>query len=289
MSKLKIYIYTGLFLMVIIVLLNYSNVFAADPRPVASSVSIDSGAASITLTEGSTKNTIITTTVTDDNGCIDITGVTVKFFKTSTGADASDDENNHYTVTTPTDVVQNTCVGNVATYTATIPVWYYADPAEWTAQVIPSDGADGTASTDIITVDTLVALDVSTTIAYGALSLGANTGTTDQTTTVTNTGNVNIGTQVNGYSGSSHNIVTTNSMTCTIGSISVENEKFSPTALTAYASRSDLTGTATTVDSFTVNQRTGAVSSGILYWGFGLPVNGVGGNCAGTVVFTAIP
>ncbi len=276
---------TIVFLALFIVLLNRSLVYAHDPPPVASGVAINGTDTTITLTENTTANVTVTATVTDNNGCADITGVTVKFYKTATGAEAGDDENNHYTVTTPTDVVQNTCVGLVATYTATIPVWYYADPAEWTAQVTPTDGVAGTVSTDTIAIDTLKALNVTGTIAYGELALNTDTGTTDRTATVTNTGNATIGVQVDGYGAENGDGL---AMTCTIGSVTIGEEKYSKTALTAYASKSALTDTAATIADFSIVQRTGSATTGDIYWGLGLPVNGVGGSCNGMVVFTAI-
>ena len=266
------------------VLLSRSLVYASDPRPVASGVSINSGADSISLTEGVTTNVTVTATVTDNSGCADITGVTVKFYKTSTGAGATDDENNHYTVTTPTDVIQNSCDLLVATYTATIPVWYYADPSEWTAQVTPSDEAVGTADTDTITIDTLKALNVTGTIAFGELALDTDTGTTDKTTTVTNTGNAVIGVAVDGYGAGNGD---GKSMICEHGSILLEKEKYSKTAGIAYISKTALTDDAAEVAGLTVAQRTGSVTTGDIYWGLGLPLNGVGGSCSGTVVFTA--
>jgi hypothetical protein len=270
------------------ILLNRSLVDANDPPPVASGVAINGTDTSITLTENTTTNIIVTATVTDDNGCADITGVTVKFYKTATGAGAADDENNHYTVTTadePVTIVQNTCVGLVATYTAIIPVWYYADPAEWTAQVTPTDGVTGTVSTDTISIDTLKALSVTGTIVYGELALNADTGTTDKTTTVTNTGNASIGVAVDGYGAENGD---GKSMMCTHGSILLEKEKYSKTASIAYADKTVLTDTAATITDFTISQRTTTATTGDIYWGFGLPINGVGGSCSGTVVFTAI-
>jgi hypothetical protein len=272
-------------LVLLFVLLNRNLVYAHDPPPVASGTAINGTDTTISLTENTTTNVTVTATVTDDNGCADITGVTVKFYKTATGAGAADDENNHYTVNTPTDVVQNTCIGLVATYTATIPVWYYADPAEWTTQVTPTDGVDGTVSTDTITIDTLKALSVTGTISFGELSLNADTGTTDITSTVTNTGNVSIGVAIDGYGVENND---GKSMICNHGSILLEKEKYSKTASTAYAAKTALTDTAVTVADFTIAQRTTTAETGNLYWGFGLPVNGVGGSCSGTVVFTAI-
>jgi hypothetical protein len=272
------------FLALFFVLLNRSLVYASDPRPVASGVAINGTDASITLTENSTTNVVVTATVTDNSGCADITKVTVKFYKTATGAGAADNANNHYTLTTPA-VVQDDCEGFVATYTATIPVQYYADPAEWTAQATPTDEADGTVATNTITMNMLTAFDLTGSITFGELALNTDTGTTDKIATVTNTGNVAIGVAVDGYGIENGDGL---AMKCTHGSILLEKEKYSKTASTEYASKTPLTDTAAPVADFSVAQRTTTKTTGKIYWGFGLPLNGVGGTCSGTVVFTAI-
>lgn len=271
-----------------------SSASATNVVPVASAVSIDSAAASVTLTENTTTTVTVTATVTDNNGCEDIDSVSVKLYRTDLTATGADDENHRYTVSATQDGGTCTAGGSdlTATYTATIDVYYYADPTDagsvneatdWTAQVTPSDEATGTADTDTIEMDTLTALNVTTTIAYGELALNANTGTTDQTTTVTNTGNEGLDVDVDGYGASDGDGY---SMTCTLGTIPVANEKYHTTASTDYATKTALSDTAAEVD-IDIAQRTDTVTTGDLYWGFGMPETGVGGSCTGTVVFTA--
>ncbi len=273
--------------------------------PVASSVSIDLGGAldiaTVTLTEDTTTTVTVTAVLTDNNGCQNISGAEVKLYRTNASGSA-DDENHRYTVTNAT--VSN-CTGPTdltGTWTANVEVEYYADRTDagahsgttWTASVKPSDvdsmaSFNGTADTDTTEFATLKALKVTATIEYGALALNASTGTGDDTTVVTNTGNRNIATQVNGYSGSTHNTNTDNSMTCTLGSIPVENQRYDIDPNVTYASKVQaLSGSANTVLNFSVPQRTGSVSTGNIHWGFKLPATGVSGNCDGTVVFTAI-
>ena len=265
--------------------------------PVSSAVSIDGGAASITLTEYTTKNVVVTATVTDNNGCGDIESVNVKFFRTDLTSTGADDTNHRYTQAAT--LVGGTCTAGgadlSADYTATIAVQYYADPTDagsanaatdWSAEVTPSDEATGTAGTnDTAEMSTLTALNVTALIEYGVLALDANTGTGDDATTVTNTGNVSIGTQVDGYGTSNGD---GKSMTCTVGTVTIGNEKYHTTASTAYASKTALTDTAATVTAFSVAQRTDGTTTGSLYWGFGMPADGVSGTCAGTVVFTPL-
>jgi hypothetical protein len=278
------------------VLLNGNLAYADNSLPVASSADINDGDNSVSLSEGNTTDVTVTATVTDEDGCEDIDSVSVKFFRTDVGASADDDANNHYTHVATLN--SGTCEGGSdlsSTWTAVIPVAYYADPTDagsahestnWTAKVIPSDKTEtGTDGTDTIEMETLTALNITSTIVFGKMDLGADTGTVDKTATVTNTGNKSIGVQVDGYG---KNDDDGKSMDCTTGSIPIENEKYSKTAETAYASKTALTDTAATISDFSVAQRTSGVSTGVLYWGMGMPINGVGGNCSGIIAFTAL-
>jgi hypothetical protein len=259
---------------------------ANNVAPVASSTSIDSGAGSITLSEYATKDVVVTADVTDNNGCQDITGASVKLFRTSAGSTGDNDASIRYTQAAT--VVDGSCTGGTdltSSWTATIPVQYYAEAAGWTAEVTPTDGTAGTVDSDTITMATMTALNVTASIAYGELALGANTGTSDQTTTVTNTGNVVLTSEVN--SGAS------TAMTCGIGTIPVGNERYSSAEGAAYAtgegSKAQLSATAATVTGFSVAKATATASptTGGIYWGLGMPADGISGTCSGTVVFTA--
>jgi len=294
MTYLKkiIVLFTAVFIVFIII-----NVVIAQTLPVASDVSIDSGAASVTLTEGTTKNVVCTATITDVDGCEEITGVSAVFYRTnvSGGAGAADDNNDHYSISCIVD--GGTCTGGEdtdANYTCTFPVYYYADPTDagsyeatdWTCQVTPSDGVGpGTAATDVIEMASLAALDVDNTINYGELALGADTDSSNQQTTVTNRGNVQIDVTLDGYGSSDGD---GKSMTCDWGAVVIGNEEYSGSAFT-YGAGTDLTDSAFELD-LDVTQQTNDVSPSTkeVYWGFGLPESGVYGSCGGTVIFTAV-
>ena len=279
-----------------------SGTSVTNSLPVASSVSIDAAAASITLTEATTKTVTATFTVTDNNGCEDIdshvsTDTIAVFYRTNvaSGAACTPDAENCYAMECTQDA--DTCTAGgadlVATYTCTSSVQFYADPtdagatyeaSDWTATATPRDnaGTDGTTNADTIEMDSLTALDVTATIAYGALALGANTTTTDQTTVVTNTGNRQIDAQVDGYGASDSDGY---AMTCTIGTFALSYERYSTTASTDWATKTQLTDTAFTITAFDLAK--GAASTKNIYWGLGLPATGVGGSCSGKVNFTA--
>jgi hypothetical protein len=261
--------------------------------PVSSAVDIT--LAAIDLTEADHTHVAVTATVTDNNGCEDITGVTAKLFRTDlTSACTAPDLNNCLTPVAMTVVPLSCTAGGgdlSADYTASIEVQYYADATDagaysattWSVNVIPSDtiGAGTAGTDDTAEMNTLTALNVSTPITYGALALGAITAdTTAFDTTVTNTGNkATIGAQVKSGAATA--------LACTIGTIPVGNEKYDAVSTTAYASKTALTaGDITVAD---VSAAKGAAgNTDTVGWGLQMPATGVSGTCAGTVVFTAI-
>jgi hypothetical protein len=276
-----------------------SSMTLSNVIPVSSGVSIDNGADAVFLTENTTKNVIVTATITDNNGCPDITGFSVKFFRTDFGSACTPDENNCYLQAT-SSLVAGTCTGPSdlsADYTATIPVWYYADPTDvgsaqptqtWSAQVTPSDltGAGTAGSNDTIEMATMVGAGFTpSNIPYSTLNLGVDSGTNDTTLTVTNTGNQAIGALLDGFGSVNGDGL---SMTCTPGSIPIGNERYHLTPSTTYASKIALTDTSTNTTQSLVKTTNGASpTTGNIYWGMGAPSSiGVQGACTGVVVFT---
>ena len=266
--------------------------------PVSSAVDIT--LAAIDLTEATHTHVAVTATVTDNNSCEEITGVTAKLFRTNVadGAACTTNLNNCYAPVAMTIVDSgNTCTAGgtdlSADYTASIEVQFYADATDtgayeattWSVHVIPSDaGGAGTAGTDnTAEMNTLTALNVTANIAYGELALGEDTDTDNETTTVSNTGNVDIDSELK--SGAA-----TTAMTCDpLGSIPVANEKFGLTT-GDWDGLTSLVGSTTHVNAgMDIHKTTdGTPLTDIIYWGLGMPANGVAGNCSGTVVFTAV-
>jgi len=286
-----------------------SSASVTNSLPVASSVCVSDDGTGCTdtvvdLTEATTKTVTVTFTVTDNNGCEDINSHATEktravFYRTNVadGAGCSSDPNNCYPIPASSCTLSGCTGGGAdldAAFSCTVAVQFYADATnagthiatDWTATAQPYDNAGtvGTTSTDTIEMNTLTALDVTTTIAYGALALGANTGAADQTTVVTNTGNNDpIDIQLDGYGATDGDGY---SMTCTIGTITIGNERYSLTASTDWSTKTQLTDTAADVSAF--NLAKGASSTKNVYWGFGMPSTGVGGSCTGKVNFTAI-
>jgi 3D (Asp-Asp-Asp) domain-containing protein len=257
-----------------------ASVTVGNSVPVASSATLNGGNA-ITLTENTTTSITATGTVTDTNGCLDLTAVSIAVFKDGTTCAASGDANNDtcYFWTDASPSTDTSCTGSTdTTYAAThaFSVQYYADDGTWKATVIPSDVGAGASDTSTgVTLNALQALSVSATIAYGSVSNGANS-TGDHTATITNTGNTAIDFKISGQD-----------LTCsTLGSIPVANEEHSLSSFT-YGSGTALSGTPADVNADLAAPAVATVPvTDLTYWQISVP-NGVSGTCSGDVTFTA--
>lgn len=258
-----------------------------DNRPVASSISIDSGAIGIDLTENTTTSVICTATVSDTEGYADITSVKAELYRSSVGSSAPDDNNDHYTKTGDSECAPSGGSGNTETYTCNFNVEYYADPTDagpynaqdWVCLVTPSDaGGEGTTDNDTIEMNSLAALDITPSISFGTLTLGTDTDASNQTLVITNTGNVNLDTEFSG-----------NDMGCTTGTLGVANQKFGFSDVSYSSLTYALSSSAMERDT-DIPQRTNDGSPSIFntYWGLALPANGLAGSCAGTNTLTPV-
>lgn len=266
--------------------LTYTLNTSGNSAPVASSVSIDSGAETVVLTGGTTKNVVCAGTVTDTDGYEDITSVTAKLYRSGVGAGAGDDNENHYTLTGDSDCVPSGGSSNTETYTCTFDIYFYADPTDdgsdyaaqnWGCEMTPSDGdGAGTADTDTIEMGTLQSISVSSTINFGSVSPGQNS-TGDHITTVTNTGNVEIDFKVSG-----------GSLSCTTrGTIPVGSQEYSLSSFN-YGDGTDLSDSEANINASLVKPTSGSPSvTDNLYWQVAVPT-GVEGGCTGSTTFVVI-
>ena len=261
---------------------------AGNELPIASG-NILNNSSDITLTENATTTVIATTTITDNNGCGNIASVIGVIYRTDKLATCLADTNDCYPSIACT-VVSGTCsvpTDVTADYTCTINMEYYADPTDltalasttnWTFQATPIDTvATGTLATTTQEVNSLSALNVTGTIAYGTINLGNNTDLTNQIPVVTNTGNRSLDVQLSSAA----------DMVCTVGVIPVANQKYSAIAFDYDLAGTALSVTATTL-ALTLPQRTGAEIIANTFWGLAMPTTGVNGTCSGTNVFTAL-
>ncbi len=262
-----------------------STASGGNSPPVASDVSIDSDAASVTLIESTTKDVVCVATVTDTDGYTDISSVTADLFRTSQTVSSGLDDNDHYQLSGDSQCVPSGGAGNSETYTCTFAVQYFADATDtgspnaaddWTCRVMPSDSAgEGTSASDTIEVDSLFALEVTASIDYGSLDPDSDTGSTNQQVTVTNTGNRDMDPQVSG-----------GDMVSGINSIAVGQQKYASAGFTYTSGGTTLSTTPATLD-LALPQRTAAVVDALVYWGIGILDGTPGGGYAGTNTFTA--
>ena len=271
-----------------------TTVSAGNSTPTVSAVEVNNSTA-ITLNEGTSKTVTATTTVTDADGCSDISSVVADFYmQTAVGATACDstgeaNDNQCYPRVT-CSVVGGTCGGGgdtSADYTCNFNVWYIARPTDagssdsadiWQAKVTANDGEATGTGTDNEEINTLRALSVTPSINYGNLDTNTDTGSSNATTTITNTGNAAIDVEISGTA-----------MTFSSNSIAVSNQKYG-TSSVAYSSLSfTLSGTPTQRElDLAKPTATSTPALDDLFWGLFVPLSTPSGTYNGTNTFTPV-
>lgn len=200
---------------------------------------------SITLTENTTTQATVSATLTDTNGYADIKSAKAYVLRHTLdlGEDlASCALDNSDCYRTECNLDTGSGSGNNITCNASPSLWYLADPTDgtssssaddWMVMVIASDsvGADGLASNSgtAVDVNTLGALNVSSSVGFGTVGAGSNTGASPIQSGVTNTGNKHIDVLVKSAS-STYSLWCDN---CTEpDTIANANEKYSSASIT---------------------------------------------------------
>lgn len=251
----------------------------------------------ISLNENTTKNIYVYGSYTDNNGCADVTSIALQFYNSGTGGvGCAANDNRCYNNNSTgyncsfTSVPGDSCSGGTdvtANYQCSVPIQYFAEPNDlgsydppinWVARITATDAALATGySTRDVTVNTLTALDVGSSINYGSLGVGA-TSASDAPLVISNTGNNN---SLRVY-GSGTN------MACTVGSIPVGNQHYSVVAGADYNSMIPLTGSqANTGAIITKATSASTPSTYTIYWKLRIPSSGLSGSCSGTSTFSA--
>lgn len=273
-----------------------SSVNVSNSLPVASSAILNSGS-DINLVANVTNSILGTVTVTDNNSCEDVTNVTSYLYRTDVDYTAPNDNQNHYTSIC---AVNSDCINASdldATYNCTFNVTWYADPTDagsqyaaedWTFYAIPyDDNASGTAANATQEMNTLSAMHLlNTSVSFGSLSLGADTGPTNELIDIQNIGNEQFDIDITGYGYTSGDGY---SMNCSIGTVPLSYLQYN-TIPFIYGSG----GTNTTNSSVEVELNVNQGSEGTprpqesMYFGYGLPGSGVKGSCHGVIVINAV-
>ncbi len=260
---------------------------AVNNTPVASAVSVNSGDAAVTLTENATTSVTCAGTVTDADGYADIAAVGAYLFRTAAGTSTADNKNHKYSAYGDSECVPSNGSGNSEDYACTFAFEYYADPTDtgspyasddWTCELWPEDAvATGTPATDTIEVNSLIALGVTGTIDYGTIDPNTDTGSTNQTTTITNTGNRAIDPQISGAD-----------MSDGANTIPPSAQKYDASAFTYNTGGTSLLSTPTIFDLELPQGSAGTVPvTDTIYWGIGIPDGTLSGTYTGTNTFTA--
>jgi len=262
--------------------------------PVASNVELN-GILDITLTANETSIIQGDVTITDNNGCQQITSVNATLYRTDIlgGSGAGDDNRSHYSVVCQSNADCSGATDTTDTYTCEFNMSWYADPTDsgtydytnWTLNVTPSDGMGGTSGTAQQEVNSLMSLSIdSSAISFGSLQLGTNTTTDNENTTAINTGNMELDINILGYGSAMDDLYC---MVCDTGEIDVYYFEFDSMPFN-YGEGTPLSEDNQTID---LNLDRGSegdtTPSSKVYYGLGLPTSGLGGNCTGTVVLMA--
>lgn len=230
-------------------------------NPTATSVNVNNGSA-MTLTENTTVNFNVTGTISDDNGCSDITGVAARVYASNLDATCTANANSCYTVTCST----SGCSGGSdtsAVATCAVTIWFHANAENWKASIVVTDAQSGTGSgaSGNVAVNSLVALMAPASIAYGTVNPGGNTAA-NQATGVTTTGNVAIDNSVKG---------TALTSASSNGTVTVDKQKYGLTDV-AYASLTYNLALADAALELASTKPTAHPSDqiDIIYWGLGV-------------------
>lgn len=261
---------------------------ATNQAPTVSSVVINNGSA-ITLNANSTTTIPINFTITDNDGCSDVFSggtVTTTIFRSGVGASCSLNNLNCYTTSTQ---INNCSGGNSANATATIPIYYFAEPTDasstysgqtWQAKVFASDigGLNSSSTSSGVTLNTLLAINLSTSaINYGTVGAGSNTGSTNQTISIQNVGNSSSTLQVSGTD-----------LVFNTNIIPVNSQHYATNTFTYNISDTPLNSFLTTVAGFFLTKPTStAPVAKNIYWGISAPSGNPIGTYNGTNTITA--
>lgn len=282
-----------------------TTVTVGNSAPVIDSITLNGGS-DINVTENTFKYASTTITITDANGCDTISSVEARLYHEATTTNGTDcaendlncyDEYNACAATT----TGNTCTGGADTqvqYDCSFRIWYLADPTDsgtsagdvWAVSATTSDSsfATTTATNTGETVELITLLSHNITegsIAYDSTAPGADTGTTDETTTITNTGNAAQDTQIGG------DVMCTDFPTCDVSNFGEGQQKFDLTAAVTYASKTfTMAASVSPATIETVLAKPSATTSAvtdIVYWGIGIPSGQATGDYTGQNDFIA--
>ena len=187
------------------------------------------------------------------------------------------------------------CSGNSCTATCSVDVTFFAEPTDgtsgysteyWRGWIEATDAGtqtgEGWSAADNPDLESMAAMDVTTSITYDPLLAGDDTGASNESTTITNTGNTILDVEVSGDN------FCTNYPTCSGYQIAVGYQEYKTTGFT-YGLGTALSASPTIVQ-INLAKATASPSNSTttLYWGMGVPSPKESGSYSGANLITAV-
>jgi hypothetical protein len=275
----------------------FTAVAAGNIIPTVTSVSVNN-ASSVVLIPNATTSVNVNAVVADDNGCSDITNgtTTILLYRSSiTSSTCLTAQNNLNCYKLTAFTASSTCsVGSINT-TTTFDLWYFADATDssssfpnddWQSTVIFKDVNGGIGSGDSVggsgppDVLTLTAINVTTSsINYGTVGQGADTGSVNQVATTTNAGNSSTTLQLRALQ----------TLTSGADSIPTSSQRYSTSSFTFPGTSTALTESLVTVSGFFLVPPTSTNPvQQPTFWGLSVPATSTQTTYYGTTVFSSL-
>lgn len=259
------------------------NITIQNLAPIISNLNLQQD---IYLTPGANVTVFCNATVTDYNKATDIGAVNATFYQESTGSNAADDKNFHYSNTSCINYSSSLFESN---YSCAFNVAYYANNGAWQCNLSVQDNSNVTDhDTGLSLINELLAIDVSPGIInYGNLA-ATDTSAEDVNITISNFGNVDFNISLYGFGIEEGDNL---SMNCEKRNISISNQRYSLSYNTPYDDMINLTNNSVQIPDLILPQRTDDLNTGNdtnkTYWKLKVPPL-VSGVCNGSIVFRTI-
>lgn len=250
--------------------------FTMNNAPTTANVSLNSGS-DIELEENTTVSVAWAGTVSDGDGYEDIATAQGKIYRSGvSGGEECSTSNSDCYIDSSCDL--SGCSGNSCTATCNVDVYFFADPTDtgspysaqyWLGWIEVTDDysetGEGFSPSSTTDIQSLQAINVTSSISYGQLFVGDDTGSDNETTLITNTGNRQVDINLAG------DHMCTDYSTCSELILNVNNQQYSLIGFT-YGNGSSLAIDSSLLDVDLSKPTTSpSNSTANIYWGIGIP------------------
>lgn len=258
--------------------------FSLNSPPVVSNIIINNNN-SINLSENSSIGISWVSTITDTDGYTNLSSATGKLYRSGVGSSCTPDNNNCYS-----DAVCDfyNCSSNVCSALCNADIYFFTEATDVGSTYVDQYYQAFVQATDIrseigSTISTSIAIDVNSmsgfsigsSLVYGEVFAGSDTGSSNTITTITNTGNSLINLEITG------DYMCTDYPACGGQNIEPKNQEYDLTSFT-YGNGTTLSTSPATVN-IGISKPTQTPSNSFknLYWGIGIPSSQGLGNYQG--------